>query len=243
MVTKILPNEARSAHGIARRVLLIWQNPKSRAFVKIGQLEIHSDGHFDFRYLSSAQNQPNFTALAQFPNFDDVYSSSSLPAFFANRVMSRQRENYGEYLGWLGIAADCETPVEVLVRSGGARATDTFHIVDDLRMVDGQVVSRFLASGIRHVPGATERLEVLQAGQELLLRDEPTNPMNQRALLIDAEANHPVGYVPDWLLDDVHLLRSVSEVRILAERVNPDAPAHLQLLCRLEAKSAEVTSD
>ena len=60
-----------------------------------------------------------------------------------------------------------------------------------------------------------------------------------RALLIDAEADTPVGYVPDWLVNEVHELRdSGYQLDVVAERINPTAPAHLRLLCRLEAHSA-----
>jgi len=125
----------------------------------------------------------------------------------------------------------------VLIRTGGPRATDTFHVVDDLTYsADGRVVSRFLASGIRHVGGAHERLRLLRGGERLCLRDEPDNCANPRAILIDVRNDEPVGYVPDWLVEDVHSLRErASEFTVTAERVNPNAPWHLQLLCRIEA--------
>ncbi|WAX56207.1 hypothetical protein M6B22_16930 [Jatrophihabitans cynanchi] len=203
----------------------------------MGQLHASPGGRFEFSYLPAAKAEPGFVPLAQFPRLGEVYESDVLPAFFANRVMSRQRETYPEYAHQLGLNDATATPVEILVRSGGSRATDTFHIVDDLRYhPQGAVVSRFLASGVRHLRGATDRIASLRAEQELVLRDEPDNPVNARAILIDERAGEPVGYVPDWLADDVHELRSASnEVRIFVEQANPDARPHLQLLCRLEA--------
>lgn len=130
------------------------------------------------------------------------------------------------------------------MRTGGPRATDTFHVVDDLRVDrDGRVVSRFLASGVRYVPGAEERLHAMRAGHRPLLRDEPRDPVNSRAILIDAEEGMPVGHVPDWLLDDVHPVRAAAtSFDAIAERVNPDAPAHLRLVCRIEASGVDVPS-
>lgn len=141
--------------------------------------------------------------------------------------MSKQRPSYPEYRAWLGLDGSGEdTPVEVLARTGGGRGTDTFHVVDDLQPVDGHVVSRFLASGVRHIDGAAERVAHLRAGQRLYLRDEPENPVNQQAILIDAKEGLPVAHVPDWLIDDVHALRDdASEVIVTAERINEDASA------------------
>ena len=73
---------------------------------------------------------------------------------FANRVMSRARKRYGEFRHLIGLEEEgSDTPFEVLIRTGAPRATDTFHVVDDLTIGhDGHVVSRFLASGIRKGP-------------------------------------------------------------------------------------------
>lgn len=220
-----------------RRLLLIWQDPQSRRFVRVGQLEELAGGRFVFRYLPAAR-EGGFSPLVQFPKLDDVYVSEALPAFFANRVMSRHRDSYGVYRHQIGLeTAGADTPVEVLARTGGQRATDTFHIVDDLQpSADGRVVGRFLASGVRYLPGADERLRNMAPDQLLQLRDEPDNPVNPRAILIDVRDGAPIGHVPDWLVDDIHHLRdAASEITLVAERVNPDAPPHLRLLCRLEA--------
>jgi hypothetical protein len=218
-------------------MILIWQNPVSRKFVKVSLLDEQTDGTFAFRYLPGAGDIDGFAPLAQFPDVNGEYKSEHLPAFFANRVMSAQRPSYQEFLSWLGIRDGDDLPVEILLRTGGPRATDTFHIVEDLHSnADGVVISRFLASGVRHIAGATDRLTRLDTGCELRLRDEPRNQVNPRAVLIDSTDGEPVGYVPDWLLDDLAYLRSEArDLRIFAERINPAAPAHLRLLCRIEA--------
>lgn len=236
MATEVLPSGAVLAVGSAARLLLIWQDPETRAFVRVGELDHLNDGRYAFRYLDAARTG-DFQPLVEFPDLDALYLSSELPAFFGNRVMSRRRDSYPIYRHWIGLdEPGSDTPFEVLARTGAPRATDTFHVVDDLRLgTDGQVVSRFLASGVRHLPGATERLERLYEGQRLELRNEPENPANTRAILIDVIDGEPVGYVPDWLVEDVHKLRNQAPLLLTAERVNVDAPPHLRLLCRLEA--------
>lgn len=240
MSTSALQRTVDIADGttVARRLLLIWQDPESRRFLRVGELDTLVNGRFAFRYLPGAR-EPGFSPLVQFPDLGQVYVADSLPAFFANRVMSRHRPSYGEYRHRLGLEADdADTPFEVLSRSGGLRATDTFHVVNDLRPdADGRVISRFLASGVRYIVGADDRLRRMQPGQALQLRDEPDNPVNPRAILIDVRDAAPVGHVPDWLVEDIHAVRaSASQITLVAERINPDAPPHLRLLCCLEAK-------
>ncbi|MQA27175.1 MAG: hypothetical protein GEU94_17305 [Micromonosporaceae bacterium] len=70
-------------------MLLIWQDPVSRQFRRVGQLDHLDDGRYAFRYLDDAHHR-GFYPLAEFPDLDAVYVSSELPAFFGNRVMSRQ---------------------------------------------------------------------------------------------------------------------------------------------------------
>lgn len=240
MATEVLLTQSDSLIvPVIRQLLVVWQDPASRRFIRVARLDELEDGRYAFRYLSEAHGA-NFSPLVQFPDVDAVYVSDSLPAFFSNRVMSRQRASYGDFREWLGLTVEGQdTPIEVLARTGGPRATDTFHIVDDLREIDGRRISRFFASGVGHTAGADERLAHMLAGHRLSMRTEPDNPANQRALLIDAEADAPVGWVPDWLVSEVHeLLDSGYELNLVAERINPTAPVHLRLLCRLEARSS-----
>jgi hypothetical protein len=237
MTTDLRPAlDDATGERMARRLLLVWQNPQSRRFIRVARLDEMDTGRFAFSYEADART-PGFAPLAEFPDLDRPYVTERLPAFFGNRVMDRARSNYAMYRNWLDVAADgADTPFEVMLRTGAGRATDTFHVVEDLRE-DGQAVTtRFFVSGIRHVPGAAETIAGLAAGATLELRPDHDNAHNPLALLLDAEPNPAIGYVPDWLVDDVTLLldRS-SEVSVIFERVNLEAPVHLRLLCRLSA--------
>lgn len=239
MATELLSQAASADLQSARSLLVIWQNPGNRVFSKIGQLDQLVDGRYAFRYLPRASEDPDFFPLDEFPQLNALYVSDALPSFFANRVMSHDRPDYSRYREWWGLEDDdADTPFEVLARTGGPRATDTFHVVDPLRTAeDGKVVSRFFVSGVRYHAGSGELIKRLKSGARLALRDEPDNPYNPRALLIDVEDGQPVGWVPDWLVDDVHDLRAAgSDLDLVVEQANPDAPDHLKLLCRLTAQ-------
>ncbi|WP_353649562.1 HIRAN domain-containing protein [Nakamurella sp. A5-74] len=231
--------------GHPRTLLLIWQNPDTRVFRRVGELVELADGMFTFRYLDGARDDGAFRPLAQFPDLERLYGPGRLPSFFRNRVMSRHRDSYREYLRWIGLDEALDTPVEVLLRTGGSRATDTFHVVDDLRQIPGgPLVSRFFASGIRYLPGAEEALAGVALGQRLELRPDPANAYNDRAMLVAVVDGRPVGYVPEWLLEDLHELRGrARSLSVIAELVNLDAPSHLKLLCRVEAVLAGPAGD
>lgn len=220
------PTEARPR---LRRLRLIWQDAASRRFVHVATLDQIEADAFVFRYEEGARHE-SFVPLAEFPELEGEYSVNGLPAFFLNRVMSPRRASYPTYCRWLGLSG-FPAPVEILARSGGGRATDTFHVVDI--PVDGRVEGHFLVSGVRYFEdnGALSRID---GGSRLGLLPEPDNPVNPEAVLLTDAGGSRIGYVPDWLLDDVHGWGLLSTA-VHVEQVNAGAPAHLRLLCRIEA--------
>lgn len=224
-----LPSEAQL---VTRKLRLIWKHPVTRRYHEVGQFEALSDGRYAFGYVPSAAEIEGFSPLLQFPNLEHVYLSDVVPAFFANRIMSKQRPSYDHYLGWLGLGPDA-TPMEILARTGAPRATDTFHLVDAFEPRDGRCEGSFFVSGVRY---KGFELASLHSGQELQLVDEPDNEHNPRAVLLAADGS-ALGWIPDWLVEDVHRFRSTDKLRIFVEQVNEDAPPHLSVLCRLIVES------
>lgn len=218
----------------AHKLRLIWKHPEGR-YHDVGRFEELRDGRFAFRYTQEVGSVPGFSPLLQFPDLDRVYVSEALPAFLANRVMSRQRPSYGEHLERLGLSLDA-TPFEILARTGGPRATDTFHVVDVFDPAARRHEGAFFVSGVRY---KDFDLSSLQAGQQLKLIDEPDNEINPRAVLLAADGSE-LGWVPDWLVDDLHSFQMVGGVvSVAVEQVNEDAPPHLSVLCRLVMERLE----
>lgn len=225
---------------VTRALLVVWQNPFTRRFVSVAQLTHLADGRFAFRYLPAAKQSEEFYPLLEYPDLDQTYLSDELPVFFANRVMSPNRSNYRQYLRWLGLsdADPGSIPVEVLARTGGGRATDTFHIVDQPVRGEAAFMSRFFVSGIRHVEPSATGPAVVRAGDRLELRRQPDNVTNPRAVIIDVENGQQLGWVPDWLCGEVsELLDAGWSLELTAEQVNDDAPARTRVLCKLEGAS------
>jgi hypothetical protein len=239
MATQILEPTEVDLSTSRRTLLLIWQNSSTRRFIKVGQFDALTDGRFAFRYLDGAWDDPTFQPLVEFPERGCVYVSDELPAFFANRVLSADRSNFDEYLGWLGLEArsGADLPLEVLARTGGGRATDTFHILDAPAIDSDVLTSRFFVSGVRHIDSADEALSSVCAGDTLKLELDETNSSNPKAVLINLVDGRRVGYVPDWLCTDVHdRIKGGWTLTAVAERVNAAAPVHVRALCRIEAR-------
>src|SRR6476620_11287748 len=112
MALETAPTHASTVAATARRLFLIWQDPETRQLIKVGQLEELVDGHYVFTYLPGARHD-GFSPLVQYPEIDGWYPSTTLPAFFVNRVMSRSRPSYGEFRHWIGLDNEgSDTPFE-----------------------------------------------------------------------------------------------------------------------------------
>ncbi len=223
----------------ARRFWIVRQGPTSRSFHRVGELEAREDGEFRFRYLPDAPTAPNFRPLAAFPELDREYRSDDLFPYFSNRIMSARRPDFDAHLSALGLTREDWTPLELLARSAGGRATDTIQVVSE-PVVDDDGLERlvFPVSGVRWIPGASERIARLASDQPLRIRAEPDNPFDCRALLLDAASDEPVGWIPGYLLDYVHkhMERGATVAAFVEQANGPETPSHIRLLCRLEVR-------
>lgn len=247
MSTKAIDQQAqRSSAPVKRALSVVWQDPTDRRFVPIATLEHLVDGRYVFSYRPEARNNERFFPLTEYPDTARSYVGASLPSFFANRVMSDRRPSYGRYLEWMGLdAVDAsDVPLELLARTGGGRATDTFHIVDLPTQNDHSFDSRFFVSGLSHVDDIERTIEGIRAGDHFALRPDSENVKNSDAVIIDTASGQQIGWVPDWLCGEVtKLSRDGWSFEIVAERVNRDAPAHTKVLCRLEGTRAQRALD
>jgi hypothetical protein len=239
MAIEVLDLTTADLTSSRRTLLLVWQDPSSGRFIKVGQIDALPKSRLAFHYLESAWDASNFVPLVEYPERHVVYISDEVPAFFANRILSADRPGYDHYLEWLGIADldEADIPFEVLARTGGSRATDTFHVVDAPTHDESRLTSRFFVSGIRHTDDADAVLASLSTGDRLALVLESSNPKNPKAVLINTTDGRKIGYVPDWLCGDAYeRIKDGWQVTAVAERVNPDAPAHVRVLCRVDAQ-------
>ena len=185
-------------------LFLAWQDPKRRCWIPIGRLT-YNDANYQFIYTQGAQEAQqkcNFQPLESFPQLDRVYESHDLFPLFSNRVLSRSRPDYQDYIQWLNIPKDEDDPIALLSRSGGRRATDKLEIFPCPEPSEyGEYHIHFFPHGLRHFPEVTQsRIEKLCTGEKLLLMHDFQNPVDPKALLLRTEDNVCVGYCPHYLL-------------------------------------------
>jgi hypothetical protein len=228
-------------------LFVAWQNPEKRGIRVVGRLRnigVGERSRYEFAYVNgalAAQREYGFRPFLAFPELGDVYLSDTLFPFFANRVLRSTRRDYPKYIKDLGLTLQDATPERILSRSGGQRMTDDVEIFapperDPESGIDEMF---FLLRGLRYMPPATdERIAKIAPGDRLHCMLDFQNVYNQQAVALRTEDNYLLGYMPDYLVEDVALLRERAEpLTVLVDRVNrPPAPQGHRLLCRLQAR-------
>jgi hypothetical protein len=214
-----------------------WQDDGSRRIFPVGRLvNLKSDG-YEFAYIAAAREAQEFgfAPFQAFPDLAQVYRARDLPAFFNNRLLQPGRPDYPQYLQELGLESATATPVEILARSGGRRVTDPLEVFAELVPSGDRFEAHFFVRGIRHHAGAEEAVAQLHPRDQLRLKHEPTNEFNRNAHLLICHDGRSVGYVPDYLVDDLkQLSESDDSLRVEVVRVNAaPSPSQQRLLCKL----------
>lgn len=224
-----------------RALYVSWRDPEGGSIHPIGRLvrRVGPEGErYSFAYLKLAEQFPGLEPLPGLPDLHQRYDSDHLFPVFANRVMPRTRPDFDLLASRVDLTGDAD-PFEVLARTGGRRATDRIEVfAAPQRTENGESTVLFLVRGIRHVDGAADAVRELRAGDQLVLVDDRDNPVNQRAVLLNAGDGRRIGFVPNYLVEHIHDLRHLNGMDpvVTVEHVNDESvAAHLRLLCRLRA--------
>jgi hypothetical protein len=82
-----------------------------------------------------------------------LYESPTLFPLFSNRLLSKNRPEYHDYLRWLDIQTEISDPIEELAKTGGMRATDSLIVFPCPESEsDGRYRISFFGHGIRYLP-------------------------------------------------------------------------------------------
>ncbi|MCF7983258.1 MAG: HIRAN domain-containing protein [Thiohalocapsa sp.] len=219
------------------KLFVAMQDETSRRWAPVARLT--RDGHrYRFVYTRGCGKIPDFEAFGRFRDLNTEYVSEELFPLFANRVLPSVRPEYDSYLAWLGLShADS---FEELIRTGGLRATDGLEMIACPEPTeDHRYEIHFFVRGLRYLRDALERVSHLRAGDRLFLMQDVQNPVDGLALMLrTGDPVQLVGYVPrHYSADITRLLGAVGSdaVAVYVDGVNPDAPLHYRLRCRLTA--------
>lgn len=216
-----------------------WQDPKDRRWYPGGRLSFDGSA-YQFVYTKGAKKSPHFMPFGQMLDLHRRYQSPELFPLFANRLLTKTRPEYPEFLQWLNLQPHEAEPLVVLARTEGKRATDALGVFPcPEKEPDGTYRVHFFSHGVRYLPEPVIlSIDCLCPDTPLLLMPDPQNPHDAHAVALRTSAPAMlVGYCPRYLSGDfLHLLQThPALVNIVVERVNPDSPLQLRLLCSLTA--------
>ncbi|MFJ2617913.1 hypothetical protein [Glutamicibacter sp. NPDC087344] len=250
----LLSAESLGAHQV--NVLVVtWQHPFTREISAIGLLAKTLSGVYSFNYVHNVLSIEDFRPLVGFPDLYARYDADDLFPLFAQRVMTPRRPDYSSFVSALGLS-DVPTPWEQLPHSGGRRAGHTLQLLPVPTQAEGILGTwevSFLVHGMRHIAGERRTLHArevtvsqelqehalrsLRPGDELRLLTEPQNPVNTQAILVADATGIPLGYMPDFLTEDLTLL-GLENLSCTAEAVNgPNVPWHMRLSAKLSCNA------
>ncbi len=233
---------------VLEQLFVVWQNPKSYTYFPVGHLKLVSDGdeqYYEFLYIKGVSKaiKHNFEPFLAFPKVKDIYRSKELFPFFKNRILTRSRSDYNEFVSNLGLPPENSSLIEILARSGGRRATDSIELFSAPKSNSTSdekclVNYFFLAHGLHHMRDcAQELVETLTSKDKLFVMHDLQNPVDKDALILRTEDYCCVGFMPRYLLGDFwELLKTGDTINVFIEKLNPPpAPTQQRILCRLEA--------
>jgi hypothetical protein len=222
-----------------KTLYLAWQDPNSRHWLPVGKLSAE-DGIYRFVYTKGAVLSKNFIPFGFMQDLHEIYRSRDLFPLFANRLISRKRPEYRDFLRWLDLVEDEADPLVLLARTEGVRETDSLTVFPCPEPdPEGKYVVHFFSHGLRHLSEeARSRINAIRAREKLYLLPDPQNPHDGYAIALRTDDPATiVGYCPRYISRDfLEILKNNPDtVKVCVKRVNTDAPIQLRLLCTLTA--------
>ncbi|SQI34796.1 HIRAN domain [Providencia alcalifaciens] len=230
---------------MSNSVYVAWQCPESRGWHVVGRLQEHQSG-YAFNYTKGANEAKNFNPFSGMLELDKIYISEELFPLFKNRLLSSRRPEYPFFIKWLGLNNDNASPMEVLARSGGIRATDQLQVFKKIDPNEnGKVEVYFFVHGIKHFSESAEnRVNSLKRGDELRLLPDPQNEHDNYAIAVSAmNPMELIGYCPRFLNKDISLMLNdpLGAIKVTVEQLSEDAPTNYKLLCKLTGEASDST--
>jgi HIRAN domain len=219
------------------RLFVTWQEPESRRIFPIARLLRLRSGGYEFAYIRAVAEarERGFAGLAGLEATDQVYVSADLPDLFANRRPAPRRR--GSEPPPTPEPLDA-APITLFVPRSDHSGNERLEVfAPPLPAEDGSYWGVFVVRGVGRLPGSNEIIEALQPQQPMRLRAEPDNAYNPRAVLVLEQGDTSIGYLPDYLANELADLGQAPELlgaQIQSvQRLNypPAAPLY-QVTCR-----------
>ena len=227
-----------------KKLFVAWQDPISSSWYPVGRLTFENN-RYEFIYLQGAKEareKIGFQGIWSFPDFNKVYQSTEIFAFFFNRIMRPSRPDYPLFIEWLNLSPNEAVPITVLSRSGGRKVTDNYEVFPYPELdKKGFYHLYFFLHGLHYMPPETNaRIKKLEVGETLYLMHDSQNIFDSNALMLRTKDFFPLGFCPRYLSNDVFplLQNHPNSLEIKVDRLNhPPASLQMRLLCHLIVKN------
>ena len=111
-----------------KTLFVSWRDATSREWIPVARLDW--DGKFyRFSYTKGAKRARSFEPFGKMSDLNGVYRSETLFALFLNRLISKSRPEYSDYLSWMGLRGAEDDAMAELGISGGLRGADSIELV------------------------------------------------------------------------------------------------------------------
>jgi hypothetical protein len=230
---------------IVPRLFVTWQEPESRRIYPIARLLRLPGGEYELAYIRAVAEARahGFGGLPGFEELEQVYVSAELPAIFERRPPKRRQRAAPKQAAAPAAAplqAESLDAAPIILRVPGASVEATLRLevfAPPLPATGGRFWGAFVARGIGRAPGSADAVEQLLAEERLELSAEPANAYNPRAVLILRADHTALGYLPDYLANELGGAGGAPEqLDVQVQRVErlsfPPAPAIYQVTCR-----------
>lgn len=247
--------------AIVRTLFVAWQDPESRRIFPVARLTRRRTGEYELRYIQAvrAAQQRGFVGLPGFEQLEETHVTAELPAIFqrpARRAASKPaaskpvasepvasepaaRQPAARQPG-APLARELldATPITLFVRRPESDAPERLEaFAPPLSGAEGRRWGVFEARGVGRVQQQLEVLAALEPHERLLVRAETDNPYNPNALALQRRDGTSIGYVPDYLANELAAVGGRShqlEIEVLESRrvTFAPAPAVYRVLCR-----------
>lgn len=227
-------------------LFVAWQQPNSREWIPVAKLEFH-DGIYSFSYTQGIFRAKEFQQFSGMKKVDVVYESPKLFPLFSNRLISKSRPEFRDYLRWLGLSDMVDDPMAMLALTGGIRGTDSIELFQPPTVTEqGQYKLEFFARSLSHLPAATiERIADMKNGERIYLMRDTQNEFDSQAVAMrTGTPSWFLGYCPKYYAQDLVALLSNHEcnLTVRVKCVNLDAPSNMRLLCSVTSDMPNVFS-
>lgn len=224
------------------QLYVAWKQPDSGEWIPVARLEQTASGSYRFNYTQGAYRASNFFPFSGLERMDVVYESATLFPMFSNRLISKSRPEFADYLRWLGLAGGSNDPMAMLALTGGIRGTDSVELfrLPEISRDGGYRLDFFARSLSFFSPETVSLIGGLEVGAKLFLMHDCQNPFDPYALTLRTE--NPIflaGFCPKYYVKDlVKLLQDErSGLSVTVKCVNPDAPLNMRLRCSVVARA------